>query len=328
MGPVKRMGGPRGGPGDTDRPDVLPDVRPDVPRIGRGASYRRYVSSPLAAFLHPEGFERPRPAAVLREGSVVTEAGRYVLRSVAEGRARRATPYVRRPAERAGEPVVLVPGFLAGDGSLALMARSLRRHGFRTYRAHIHANVGCTVNAAAQLEARIESIAIRRDSRVQLVGHSLGGLLARGLAVRRPDLVSGIVTMGSPMLAPGAHHASLSASVEVLVRLSRAGVSGLMAEDCVAGDCARQSFDESREPVPPGVAFTAIYSRRDGIVDWRACVDPLATAVEVTASHLGMAVDPRVVDEVRAALAGRIRQVPDPVGPPDSALEVDRGETA
>lgn len=276
------------------------------------------MSSPLASFLRPDGFEPPRPGAVLREGSVVTEAGRYALRSVAEGRVRRRTAYVGRTAERASEPVVLVPGFLAGDGSLALMARELRRAGFRTYRSHIRANIGCTVNAADQLEARLESVAIRRGSRVQLVGHSLGGMLARGVAVRRPDLVSGIVTLGSPMLAPAAHHVSLGLSVELFVRLSRAGVPGLLAEACVAGACARQSFDESRRPMPDGVAFTAIYSRRDGIVDWRACVDPLATPVEVVASHLGMALDPRVIDEVRAALgrAGR------------SVLEVDRGETA
>jgi triacylglycerol lipase len=134
------------------------------------------------------------------------------------------------------------------------------------------------------------------------VGHSLGGMLARGLAVRRPDLVAGIVTLGSPMLAPGAHHTSLTRSVEMLVRLSRAGWPGLMSEDCVAGDCARQSFDESRQPVPSDVGFTAIYSRRDGIVDWRACVDPLATPVEVTASHAGLAFDPRVIAEVLSAL--------------------------
>ena len=117
---------------------------------------------------------------------------------------------------------------------------------------------------------------------MQIVGHSLGGMLARGLAVRRPDLVAGIVTLGSPMLAPGAHHVTLTKSVEMLVRLSRAGWPGLMSEDCVAGDCARQSFDESRQPMPADVAFTAIYSKRDGIVDWRACVDPLAVPVEVT----------------------------------------------
>ena len=59
---------------------------------------------------------------------------------------------------------------------------------------------------------------------MRVVGHSLGGMLARGVAARRPDLVSGIVTMGSPMLAPGAHHASLARSVDLLVRLNRAGI--------------------------------------------------------------------------------------------------------
>jgi pimeloyl-ACP methyl ester carboxylesterase len=258
--------------------------------------------STLASFLLPEGFTRPRAVAVLREGSVVTEAGRYALANRQARRTRRATPYSGRTARQSGDPVLLVPGFLAGDATLAFMARALRQQGFRTYRSHIHANVGCTLNAAAQLESRLESIAIRRGTRVQIVGHSLGGMLARGLAVRRPDLVSGIVTMGSPMLAPGAHHAVLTRGVDMLVRLSRAGLPGLMSEECVAGTCARQSFDESREPMPLDVGFTAIYSQRDGIVDWRACVDPEALAVEVTASHVGMAVDPRVIAHVVEAL--------------------------
>ena len=94
--------------------------------------------------------------------------------------------------------MLLVPGFLAGDGTLRFMAGALRRQGFRTYRSHIHANVGCTLNAAAQLEGRLESIAQRRGSRVQIVGHSLGGMLARGLAVRRPDLISGRRHPGQP----------------------------------------------------------------------------------------------------------------------------------
>jgi pimeloyl-ACP methyl ester carboxylesterase len=277
------------------------------------------MTSTLASFLRPEGFARPSASAVLREGSVVTEAGRYALRALDESRIRLGTPYAGRAGYRTSEPVLLVPGFMAGDTSLALMARSLRSQGFRTYRSHMHANVGCTLNAAAQLESRLESIAIRRGCRVQVVGHSLGGMLARGLAVRRPDLVSGIVTLGSPMLAPGAHHASLTAGVDLLVRLSRAGMPGLMSEECVAGRCARQSFDEIRLPVPAGVAFTAIYSKRDGIVDWRACVDPLAEPVEVNASHVGMALDPRVVDQVSRALWRRTNVL---------AFEVDRGESA
>ncbi|WP_343909337.1 esterase/lipase family protein [Nocardioides aquiterrae] len=274
--------------------------------------------SSLADFLLPHGFAVPHPAAVLREGSAATEIGRYALRAAADRRARRATPYASRPGARLGDPVLLVPGFLAGDGTLGLMSRSLRAQGFRTYRSHIHSNIGCTLNAAAQLEARLESIAMRRGTRVQIVGHSLGGMLARGVAVRRPDLVSNIVTMGSPMLAPGAHHVSLAAAVDLLVRLSRAGVPGLMSADCVRGDCARQSFGESRHPLPAGIDFTAIYSRRDGIVDWRACVDPVARAVEVTASHLGMAFDPRVIDAVSGAL----------LRSDVSAVEVDRGKSA
>jgi pimeloyl-ACP methyl ester carboxylesterase len=216
----------------------------------------------------------------------------------------RPTSYAGGSALRDVDPVVLVPGFLAGDASLTALAGALRAQGHRTYRSHIHANVGCTVAAAALLEGRLESIAARRGRRVVVIGHSLGGLLARGLAVRRPDLVSGIVTLGSPMLAPGAHHVGLTRSLDALVRLSRAGVPGLMAADCVAGACARASFEESRLPVPPGVAFTAVYSRRDGIVDWRACVDPLATPVEVRSSHLGMVIDPAAIRAVSAAVRG------------------------
>lgn len=273
----------------------------------------------MGAFLLPEGFAPPPLVALAREGSLVGEAGRYAWRSRSDRRTRRATPYAARVPARLADPVLLVPGFLAGDTSLAFMGRALRAQGYRTYRSTIRANIGCTLGAAAQLEARLESIAARRGTRVQVVGHSLGGMLARGIAVRRPDLVSGIITMGSPMMAPGAHHGVLTRSVEVLVRLSRAGLPGLMSEDCVAGDCARQSFEESRLPLAEDIGFTAIYSKRDGIVDWRACIDPLAEAVEVTASHVGMAVDPRVIDHVLTALRRRSEA---------SAVEVDRGVSA
>jgi triacylglycerol lipase len=258
--------------------------------------------SPLGSFLLPEGFARPHPVALLHEASVVTEGLRYAARAREERRFRRARSYTSRSTSRAVEPVILVPGFMAGDWTLAAMAHTLRTRGFRTYRSHITANVSCTLNAAAQLESRLEAIAQRRGTRVQVVGHSLGGMIARGIAVRRPDLVSGIVTMGSPMLAPGAHHVLLSWGVEGLVRLSSAGVPGLMSSECVAGSCARQSFDESREPIADDIGFTAIWSKRDGIADWRACVDPIADSVEVTASHCGMAFDPKVIDVVTAAL--------------------------
>jgi len=262
--------------------------------------------APLGSFLLPDGFARPGLPALLHEARLPVEAARHAVRAVRPRRGGRR-PYAGGAPERAAEPVLLIPGFLAGDRTLSFMARELRARGWRTYRSHIASNVGCTYEAATRLESRLEAIVARRGSRVQVVGHSLGGMMARGIAVRRPDLVAGIVTMGSPMLAPGAHHVALSAGVGALVRLSAAGVPGLMAADCVAGACARASFEDCRRPMPDGVGFTALWSRRDGVVDWRACRDPEAVDVEVTSSHCGMAVDPAVLEQVVAAL-GRQRE--------------------
>jgi pimeloyl-ACP methyl ester carboxylesterase len=203
---------------------------------------------------------------------------------------------------RSVEPVVLVPGFMAGDSSLHLMSRYLRRLGYRTYRSTMHANVGCTQEASYALERRIEAIALKRERKVTIVGHSLGGLLARGIATRRPDLVDGIITMGSPLLAPGAIHSVLALDLALVIALRRLGVGQMMGDDCTSGDCARLSWEESRQELDPSVAFTSIFSRRDGVIDWRGCLDPGARTVEVGTSHLGMAVDPVVFDVVAEAL--------------------------
>lgn len=256
----------------------------------------------MAPYLLPDGFGRPPLVALAREGRVAGEASRRAVRRAARVRELRRTSYAGRAVLRAPEPVLLVPGFLAGDWTLAALGADLRRSGYRTYRSGIHANVGCTLNAAALVEARLESIAARRGSRVRIVGHSLGGMIARGIAVRRPDLVSGIVTLGSPMLAPAAHHRLLTGGVSVLTRLSGVGLPGVMSRDCVGGPCAEISFGETQRPLPPEVAMTNVYSRRDGIVDWRACIDPAGHPSEVTVSHIGMAIDPRVAEVVLASL--------------------------
>ena len=75
-----------------------------------------------------------------------------------------------------------------------------------------------------------------------------------------------------------------------------------MGLDCTAGECARLSWEESQLEIDPDLALTVIYSKRDGIVDWRACLDPAAEHIEVRTSHCGMAVDPIVMDHVLAAL--------------------------
>ena len=262
------------------------------------------MTAPLGSFLCPPGYAGPTGLrAIVRESRAVPEAARFVRRSAHDLRHRGDRPAGSREADRTLDPVVLVPGFMAGDGSLGLMARHLRGLGYRTYRSRMLANVGCAQDASEALERRIETIADRRGSRVTIVGHSLGGLIARGLAGRRPDLVDGVVTLGSPILAPGATHPLLLFDLRVLNRLRRVGLVGLMGEDCTSGDCARLSWEQTRVPLAPGVAFTSVFSRRDGVVDWRSCLDPQATTVEVTTSHLGMAFDPQVLDVVAGALA-------------------------
>ncbi len=261
------------------------------------------VNSPIGSFLQPTGFAGPSGVSSLaRELSTVTEAARLFRRTRAERRSRALLPYAGSHRVPAHDPVLLIPGFMAGDPTLKAMSSMLRQQGFRTYRAQIRVNVGCTREAAERLERRLESIATRRNRKVTIVGHSLGGMLARGLAGRRPDLIEGIVSMGSPVLAPGAIHKVLAWDAQMLSRLTRAGFGGMMSADCFGGECARLSWEESQVEIDPELAFTAIYSKRDGIVDWRACLDPAARHVEVRTSHCGMAVDPVVMDHVLAAL--------------------------
>lgn len=279
------------------------------------------MESPLGSFLCPPGFTGPSGLrAIARESSVVGEAARFLRRGAHDRLHRRDTAYAVRAPDPGLDPVVLIPGLMAGDGSLVLMARHLRGLGYRTYRSTMHANVGCTLEASEALERRIEAIAVKRGRRVTIVGHSLGGLMARGLAGRRPDLVDGIVALGSPILAPGAAHPILLFDLMVLTRLQRAGLGALsgrmMGADCTSGACARESWAHSQIPLARGVHFTSVFSRRDGIIDWRSCLDPQAKTVEVATSHLGMAFDPVVLDVVARALAAhrarRTREVSSP----------------
>src|SRR3954466_15998755 len=113
--------------------------------------------SPLGSFLCPPGYAGPRLGAIVREGSAMTEAARFVRRSAQDRVPCRERTDAARTPECGLEPVVLVPGFLAGDGTLTLMSRHLRRLGYRTYRSTMRANVGCTQQAAEALKQRAQA---------------------------------------------------------------------------------------------------------------------------------------------------------------------------
>jgi pimeloyl-ACP methyl ester carboxylesterase len=204
----------------------------------------------------------------------------------------------------AGRPELLIPGFMAGDGSLATMTRWLRANGYHTRRAGIRANVSCSEEACARLEARLEGFAEHTGERVAIIGQSRGGVFARVLAVRRPDLVSGIVTLGSPTVRQLSAHPFVLAQVVMVGALGTGHIPGMFRLSCLRGMCCHSFRDDLRAPFPPEVGFTALYSRTDGVVNWRACLDRDATQIEVHASHVGMGMNAEVYAEVGHALAG------------------------
>jgi triacylglycerol lipase len=201
-----------------------------------------------------------------------------------------------------GRAVMLIPGFLAGDGSLATMTHWLRQNGYHTRRAGIRANVGCSEEACARLEARLEGFAEHTGQKVSIVGQSRGGTFARALAVRRPDLVEGIVTLGSPTVSQLRIHPLVLAQVGLVSALGTARIPGMFRLSCLRGDCCHEFRDSITGPFPAEVGYVAMYSRSDGVVDWHSCLDEAAQLVEVGASHCGMSVSAQVYREVGFAL--------------------------
>ena len=204
-----------------------------------------------------------------------------------------------------GRPILLVPGFLAGDGSLGLMTGWLRRAGHRAHRTGIRLNVDCSARALEIMERRVETLADRYGRRVTIIGQSRGGTLGRALAVSRPDLVEMLVTLGSPQLDPLAVHPLVKLQVGMLGLLGSLGAPGLFRDSCLRGDCCSEYRASLATPFPEDVRYVSIYSCNDGIVDWRSCLDPAAELVEVDASHMGMAMNGAVYRAVADALAVR-----------------------
>jgi triacylglycerol lipase len=205
-------------------------------------------------------------------------------------------------ADGRGQPVLLVPGFLAGDESLALMTRWLRRTGHHTSRAGMRLNVGCSGAAVDRLEERLEKLVKRQGRRAAIIGQSRGGSLAKVLAARRPDLVAGIVTLGSPTCDALNVNVFTRSAIGAVGALGTLRVPGFFSRSCISGDCCEEFWKLHAGPLPRGVGFVSVYSRSDGIVDWRSCLDPSAKHVEVRSSHIGMAVHPDGYRAIAAAL--------------------------
>ncbi len=202
--------------------------------------------------------------------------------------------FLRMARTTADPPVLLVPGFMAGDQSLGVLAGWLRRRGSSTERAGILFNADCAERTVGGIEARLHRFAAKAGGPVVLIGQSRGGELARVVALRNPELVSSLVMLGSPVLDPLSVGPLVLGAVRSVARLGDLGLPRVFSSECGRGACCARFREDLLAPLPATVRAVSIYSRSDGIVAWEACLDPFAEQVEVESSHAGMSVNARV----------------------------------
>jgi pimeloyl-ACP methyl ester carboxylesterase len=212
--------------------------------------------------------------------------------------------FIRPTRRHDSPPVLLVPGFMAGDQSLAALRGWLGRRGSQTAATGIRLNVDCAERVAGRIEVRLRRLATRAGRRVVVIGQSRGGELARALAVRNPDSISTLVMLGAPVVDPLSVGPAVMSAVRSVARLGDIGVPGMFSTECAYGDCCDAFREDLRAELPETVRAVSIFSRSDGIVSWEACLDPCARHIEVDSSHSGMSVN----REVYRVLAGILEE--------------------
>jgi pimeloyl-ACP methyl ester carboxylesterase len=189
-------------------------------------------------------------------------------------------------------PVLLLPGFWAGDTSTAPLRWTLRSRGYWAHSWHLGQNIGPSSRVVNGMRQRIIELHEQHGRTVTLIGQSLGGVYARLLAREQPDNVRQVITLGSPYRMVAGDHSAAETLWELVRPLHD-------------GDLLLNEMHEQHRP-PLVVPATSIYSRTDGVAPWQACIDEVrehAENIEVHGSHIGMAINPAVVVAILDRLA-------------------------
>lgn len=201
-----------------------------------------------------------------------------------------AWPRLRRMPRGDGHVVVDIPGWRAPEVSGLPLRRYLSWLGYDARGWGFGTNLGDPEGDAARLTESVVELEAQTGRPVSLVGWSLGGVIAREVARRRPDLVRRVITYGTPVVG-GPSYTAVAGRYTHEARLHATRVTARL---------------DAQRPIR--VPVTVVYSRRDGIVSWRACLDrvsPDVEHVEVRSTHVGMGVDPDVWGVVAQRLARR-----------------------
>jgi len=233
-------------------------------------------SPPRARFLPHQ--EIPSPLPILCEPCALLEYAALRMSPVYYGLGVQAGD---------GTAVVIIPGLLGMDLILVELQAWLCRVGYRAYLSGMGTAADCPNVLARNLMGTIDQAYAETGQRVHLVGHSLGGIFARSAAVRLPERIASVTTLGSPFRGLVVH--PLVLTLGDIVRSHIRNRHPKPPPGCATSRCSCPFARSLRRKWPTSVAQTAIYTRADGIVDWRYCRtgDPTVD-VEVGGTHLGL----------------------------------------
>ena len=232
----------------------------------------------------PRPYERPSSLLLALEFS---RAGLDGLSAAASWPLLRAAP----PGD--GHPVLVLPGWGASDVSTAVMRAFLRDRGYHAHAWRLGRNLGPTPGTVEGLRHRVGELARRHGRRMTLVGWSLGGIYVREIARAAPDLVRLVITLGSPFRLRDRMATNLGGLFKAVG--ARSGHASLNDP---------RPPEHQREALP--VPATSIYTRTDGVVPWRSCLEiasPTSESVEVTSSHAGLGHNPAALWVIADRLA-------------------------
>lgn len=190
-------------------------------------------------------------------------------------------PLLNRLPKGDGHPVIVFPGFLAGERSTRPMRKFLKKLGYKTYDWGLGRNIRFNEDREALMHNLIESTYKKHGQKISLIGWSLGGVFVREMAKKYPDYIRQVVSLGSPISNP------------------RKSSNALTLFEAINGNPTPKTQERMKTlhnalPVPA----TSVYTKTDGVVHWQGSIQdeaPQTENIEVPASHIGLGVNPLVM---------------------------------